>query len=97
MKDRLSASDMSTLFAEGGRSTSRRRPLLVEGAPPAYDELVAHVENRLDLVPRFRQRIVKVPLGIENPVWADDPGSTSAATSATSRSRAPAAWTSSAT
>ena len=24
-------------------------------------------------MPRFRQRIVKVPLGIENPVWADDP------------------------
>ena len=48
--------------------------IIVEGAPPAYDELVAHVQNRLDLVPRFRQRIVKIPLGIENPVWADDPG-----------------------
>ncbi|MBM3666177.1 MAG: wax ester/triacylglycerol synthase family O-acyltransferase [Actinobacteria bacterium] len=74
MDNRLSASDMSSLFAErdsihvnvGGQ-------LIVEGAAPSYEQLVAHVENRLQLVPRFRQRIVKVPLGIENPVWADDP------------------------
>jgi hypothetical protein len=74
MDNRLSASDMSNLFAEredihvnvGGS-------LIVEGAPPTYEELVRHVENRLELVPRFRQRIVKIPLGIENPVWADDP------------------------
>jgi WS/DGAT/MGAT family acyltransferase len=66
---------MSSLFAErkdhihvnvGGQ-------LLVEGTAPSHEELIEHVENRLELVPRFRQRIVKVPLGIENPVWADDP------------------------
>jgi len=47
--------------------------IIVEGAAPSYDRLVAHVEKRLQLVPRFRQRIVRIPLGIENPVWGDDP------------------------
>jgi diacylglycerol O-acyltransferase len=75
MKDRLSASDMSSLFAERGQiHVHVGGTIIAEGAPPDYDELVDHVENRLNLVPRFRQRVVKIPLGIENPVWADDPG-----------------------
>jgi diacylglycerol O-acyltransferase len=74
MENRLSSSDMSSLLAERDQiHVSVGGILLVEGAAPSYEELVAHVENRLQLVPRFRQRIVKVPLGIENPVWADDP------------------------
>jgi WS/DGAT/MGAT family acyltransferase len=75
MKDRLSASDMSSLFAERGPiHVHVGGTIIVEGAPPPYDELIEHVEERLTLVPRFRQRIVKIPLGIENPVWGDDPG-----------------------
>jgi diacylglycerol O-acyltransferase / wax synthase len=75
VKNRLSSTDMSSLFAERGQiHVHVGGSIIVEGAPPEYEELIAHVENRLDLVPRFRQRIVKVPLGIENPVWADDPG-----------------------
>ena len=75
MDDRLSASDMSSLFAERGQiHVHVGGSIIAEGNPPAFSELVEHVENRLDLVPRYRQRIVKVPLGIENPVWADDPG-----------------------
>lgn len=75
MDNRLSASDMSSLFAERGQiHVHVGGTIIAEGAPPAYDELIEHVSDRLDLVPRFRQRIVRVPLGIENPVWADDPG-----------------------
>jgi WS/DGAT/MGAT family acyltransferase len=65
---------MSNLFAERDQiHVNVGGTLIVEGAPPTYERLVEHVENRLQLVPRFRQRVVKVPLGIENPVWADDP------------------------
>jgi hypothetical protein len=72
--NRLSATDMSSLFAERDQiHVNVGATLIVEGAAPSYEQLVTHVENRLELVPRFRQRIVKVPLGIENPVWADDP------------------------
>ena len=66
---------MSNLFAERGPiHVHVGGTIIVEGAPPDYEELIAHVEERLDLVPRFRQRIVKIPLGIENPVWGDDTG-----------------------
>jgi len=71
---RLSGSDMSNLFAERGPiHVHVGATIIVEGAAPTYEQLVRHVEKRLLLVPRFRQRIVKIPLGIENPVWGDDP------------------------
>ena len=65
---------MSNLYAERGPiHVHVGATIIVEGAAPSYDQLIAHVEKRLMLVPRFRQRIVKIPLGIENPVWGDDP------------------------
>jgi diacylglycerol O-acyltransferase / wax synthase len=71
---RLSGSDMSNLFAERGPiHVNVGATIIVEGAAPTYDQLIRHVEKRLMLVPRFRQRIVRIPLGIENPVWGDDP------------------------
>jgi diacylglycerol O-acyltransferase len=65
---------MSNLNAERGPiHVHVGATIIVEGAAPTYEQLVRHVEKRLLLVPRFRQRIVKIPLGIENPVWGDDP------------------------
>jgi diacylglycerol O-acyltransferase / wax synthase len=65
---------MSNLHAERGSiHVHVGATIIVEGAAPDYDRLLAHVEKRLLLVPRFRQRIVRIPLGIENPVWGDDP------------------------
>lgn len=75
VNDRLSGSDMSNLNAERGPiHVHVGATILVEGAAPDYEDLVAHVEHRLNLVPRFRQKIVRIPLGIENPVWGDDTG-----------------------
>src|SRR6266480_537640 len=65
---------MSNLNAERGPiHVHVGATIIVEGAAPDYEKLVGHVEKRLQLVPRFRQRIVRIPLGIENPVWGDDP------------------------
>lgn len=44
-----------------------------EGPAPRYDELRVHIEQRLHLVPRFRQRLAEVPLQQGRPVWVDDP------------------------
>jgi diacylglycerol O-acyltransferase / wax synthase len=44
-----------------------------EGPAPAYADLVAAIESRLHLVPRYRQRLATVPLGQGRPVWVDDP------------------------
>jgi diacylglycerol O-acyltransferase / wax synthase len=47
--------------------------LLFDGDPPPYDELLANIERRLHLVPRYRQRLAFVPFGQGRPRWVDDP------------------------
>ena len=74
MNDRLSASDMSSLLAERGPiHVHVGATIVVEGEPPPFAELVDHVERRLALIPRFRQRITEAgPVSLSNPLWADD-------------------------
>jgi diacylglycerol O-acyltransferase / wax synthase len=47
--------------------------LLFEGPAPSRAELAEAIESRLDLVPRYRQRVLRVPFELGRPVWADDP------------------------
>lgn len=73
MSDRLTASDMSSLLAERGPIHVHVGATMVfEGKPPPYQDLLAHVEKRLALVPRFRQRITPIRFNLDNPVWTDD-------------------------
>ena len=73
MNERLSASDMSSLLAERGPiHVHVGATMIVEGKPPPYEDLLAHIDQRLNLVPRFRQRITPDRFNISNPVWADD-------------------------
>ena len=75
MSERLSPSDMSSLVAERGPiHVHVGATILLEGSPPPFDEFLGHVEKRLALVPRFRQRVTKVPLGLSNPEWSEDTG-----------------------
>src|SRR6187551_2081342 len=37
------------------------------------DLLIERLAARLHLFPRFRQRVVRVPMGMAEPVWRDDP------------------------
>jgi WS/DGAT/MGAT family acyltransferase len=71
--ERLSASDMSSLLAERGPiHVHVGATIVAEGKPPAFEEFLEHVDQRLALVPRFRQKVTGTPLGLSNPVWADD-------------------------
>jgi diacylglycerol O-acyltransferase len=73
MAERLSASDVSSLIAERGPiHVHVGGTLILEGEPPSFEELLEHVEARLPLVPRFRQRVRKTPLRLTNPTWEDD-------------------------
>jgi diacylglycerol O-acyltransferase len=73
--DRLTGLDASFLHLErGGQAHMHVAEVLVfDGRPPGYVELVDHIRTRLDLVPRYRQRLAPVPLGQGRPVWIDDP------------------------
>jgi diacylglycerol O-acyltransferase len=73
MTDRLTPLDASFLHLEDGSSHMHVAGALVfDGEPPAYDDFVEHVESRLDLVPRYRQKLADVPLGQGRPRWVDD-------------------------
>ncbi len=43
-----------------------------EGPPPPYRDLLALIEARLEQVPRYRQRVMFVPLKQGRPVWIDE-------------------------
>jgi WS/DGAT/MGAT family acyltransferase len=44
-----------------------------EGEPLTVDALRRHVEGRLARAPRLAQKLLRTPLGLAHPVWADDP------------------------
>ena len=46
---------------------------VLPGPAPTLDELRAHVGGRLDLAPRYRQRLRRTALDLRAPGWADDP------------------------
>jgi diacylglycerol O-acyltransferase len=73
-QDRLSALDASFLHLEDASAHMHvASVMLFEGDPPPYDELLATLERRLHLVPRYRQRLAFVPLAQGRPRWVDDP------------------------
>lgn len=71
---RLSALDASFLHLEkAGARLHVASVTVFDGPTPPYVELLAHIESRLHLVPRFRQRLAEIPLDQGRPVWVDDP------------------------
>jgi diacylglycerol O-acyltransferase / wax synthase len=72
--DRLSGLDTSFLHLERGPAHMHVASTTVfEGPAPEYDELREHIDSRLHLVPRFRQKLCFVPLNQGRPKWVDDP------------------------
>jgi WS/DGAT/MGAT family acyltransferase len=73
-QDRLTGLDAAFLHLEsGGAHMHVASVLTFEGDPPPYAELLAHIEGRLHLVPRYRQKLAFVPYGQGRPKWIDDP------------------------
>ncbi len=72
--DRLSGLDTTFLHLErDGAHMHVASTIIFEGPPPSHDEFRDHIDSRLHLVPRFRQKLRFVPFGQGRPVWVDDP------------------------
>jgi len=73
--DRLTALDSTFLHLEDHSSAHMHvaSVMVFEGQAPTLRELVEHIQGRLHLVPRYRQRLAHVPLGQGRPIWTDDP------------------------
>jgi diacylglycerol O-acyltransferase / wax synthase len=73
-KDRLSAIDASFLHQEKQASHMHVGALVIfEGPAPSHDEFIAHIQSRLRLVPRYRQKLAVPRFEMGRPFWVDDP------------------------
>ncbi len=73
-KDRLTAIDASFLHQEKQASHMHVGALVIfDGPAPGREDLAAHIEARLRLVPRYRQKLAFPRLEMGRPFWVDDP------------------------
>ena len=75
MPPRLSALDASFLYLEQATTPMHVGAVSILRRPRAgfdYDRLVGLVEQRIALVPRYRQKVRHVPGNLARPVWIDD-------------------------
>lgn len=71
--ERLTPLDASFLFGEDESGLLSVGGIdLCAGPAPSYDEFAGLIERRLHLLPRYRQRLAIVPLGLAQPRWVDD-------------------------
>ena len=73
--DRLSSLDASFLYIESDEAPLNMGTVSIFQAPESgfdHERLVSLIRRRLAFVPRYRQRVKFVPLGIFRPVWVDD-------------------------
>ena len=72
--DRLSSTDVSFLTNESSSSHMHVGAIMIfEGPAPSYEDLLDHIQSRLRLVPRFRQKLAYPPVQTGRPFWVDDP------------------------
>jgi diacylglycerol O-acyltransferase / wax synthase len=72
--DRLTSIDASFLTNETDSAHMHIGAVLIfEGPPPRYEDFLEHVESRLHLVPRYRQKLAWPPAQTGRPFWVDDP------------------------
>lgn len=73
--ERLSSLDASFLYIESDEAPLNIGTVAIFDPPEGgfdHERLVQLIRRRLAFVPRYRQRIKSVPLGIFRPVWVDD-------------------------
>ena len=71
---RLTTQDASFLYGESRNGPLHIGSLAVFEGEIRFEEMARHVELRLHLIPRYRQRLSFVPLNLAHPTWEDDPG-----------------------
>ena len=77
-RGRLSALDAAFLSLEAPHAPmhvgwAAQFAARADGSRPSFEEVRAHISRRLGRAPRYRQRLVEIPLGLGDPVWVDDP------------------------
>lgn len=75
MTERMSPTDAAFLTVEDQRTPMHVGAIMIFHTPRAgfdYERLIRLIEQRVSLVPRYRQKVVNIPGGISAPRWVDD-------------------------
>jgi WS/DGAT/MGAT family acyltransferase len=59
--------------ADANASMAIASVAVIDGPAPDQDDIVRTIAGRLPLVPRYRQRVLRMPMDLSHPVWVDDP------------------------
>lgn len=70
---RLSTQDATFIYAETPNNPLHIGSIIMFEGKIDFDDFVQHVESRLHLVPRYRQRLMQVPFNLGHAVLEDDP------------------------
>jgi diacylglycerol O-acyltransferase len=70
---RLSAHDSVFLDWERPEQPMHVAEIMVYEGQVTADEVVRMLDERMHLIPRYRQRIVRAPFDLAQPTWEDDP------------------------
>lgn len=69
----ISGSDATFLYAESPSSPMHIATLTIMEGSIEFDDFKAIVASKLHLIPKFRKRLLNVPLNLDYPYWVDDP------------------------
>jgi diacylglycerol O-acyltransferase len=70
---RLTDHDASFLYGETASSPMHGAAISALEGESSFEAIFAHLEARIHLVPRYRQRLVFVPMNLAHAQWVDDP------------------------
>jgi len=73
LSHRLSSQDAAFVYGESYHGPLHVGCITYFDGRIDYDEFIAHMEARMHLLPRYRQRLTFVPLNFAHATWEDDP------------------------
>jgi diacylglycerol O-acyltransferase len=69
----ISGYDAAFLYAESATSPMHVATLNIVEGSLKYEDFKEIIASKLHLVPKFRQRLLNVPMNLDYPYWVDDP------------------------
>ncbi|MDA1076845.1 MAG: WS/DGAT domain-containing protein [Proteobacteria bacterium] len=70
---RLSTADASFLYLESVSGPMHISSVIVLEGEIDFNDVFAHFEARMHLLPTYRRKLAQIPFNIAHPVWVDDP------------------------
>lgn len=69
----ISGQDATFLYAESASSPMHIGSLTIIEGSLNYEDFKGHLASKIHLMPKFRQRLLNVPMNLDYPYWVNDP------------------------